>query len=206
LLLSQGKFHENVSLMVAHNSNEGILFTDPTVNSQPAFIANLAGLAIGASNASINHLATVTYPPVFDGSQPWTTETERLTIAMREGIVECNAFALNSAFGNQTYGYTFGEFPGVHGQDLEYVFWNGDSVGAFGDLINSTVARIIQSATVQFALTGNPNMVGGDEVVPALPLYGDDAAILFLNSTTLRIQRDSAANARCDFWDVGLEE
>ncbi|KUJ08779.1 carboxylesterase family protein-like protein [Mollisia scopiformis] len=207
VLLAQGKFHKNLTIMVTHNSNEGLLFTDPTVNSQSAFIANLHGLAIGASNASINHLATVTYPPVFDGSQPYTTETERTSIAMREGIVECNAFALNKAFNNNTRAYTFGEFPGLHAQDLEYIFWNGDSVGTFGDPINSTAVKIIQSATVQFVLTGNPNVpdyMGA--ALPELPLYGEGAEILFLNGTTVQDGRDSAANQRCDYWETGLYE
>ncbi|KAF8847237.1 alpha/beta-hydrolase [Acephala macrosclerotiorum] len=168
LLLSQGKFHKNISIMVTRNSNEGIIFTDPTVQSQSAFIANLAGLAAGASNASISHLAT------------------RLVLAMREGIVESNALALNAGFGNKTYGYTFGEFPGLHAQDLDYVFWNGDSVGRFGEVINSTLVKIIQSATV--------------------PEYGGDANILFINSTTIKVQKDSAANERSRVWGVGLYE
>ncbi len=125
---------------------------------------------------------------------------------MREGIVENNAFGLNLAFGNQTFGYTFAEFPGLHAGDLGYTFFvEGIGFDGFGAPINTSIAKIIQSGVIQFAIQGNPNVPNYmGEALPDIPIYGPDSLVLFMNSSMVAPVVDSARNSRMSFWLTGL--
>jgi carboxylesterase type B len=208
VLLGTGKFNSAIQIMVGHNTNEGLLFTDDTVNDQTAFEANLAGLLPGATLNQVTQLATQIYPEDFSGAQPYTTQTERMSVALRDGIVESNAFALNTAFQNNTFAYVFGNFPGFHAQDLEYTFFLGPGSGQIDDLsnspVNETVAKIMQSAFINFAISGNPNP--SDQSLPNIPVYGPDNLVLFINNSIVMPVRDSASVGaeRQAFWNLAL--
>lgn len=208
VLLSQGKFNSRIQIMVGHNTNEGLLFTDDTVNDQTAFEANLAGLLPGATSDQVTQLATQIYPEDFSGALPYSTQTERMSVALRDGVVESNAFALNTAFQNNTFSYTFGNFPGFHAQDLEYTFFLGTGSGQIDGLsnipVNETVAGIMQNAFIQFAMTGNPN--NGALGLPDIPLYGSDNLVLFINNSVVAPMKDSASvgAGRQAFWNLAL--
>ena len=75
-LLRQGLFDKKVKLMVAHNSNEGIGFTDPRVRTESAFIDSLREIPT-ISTQSREYISTVLYPPVFDGSYGYTDQFTR---------------------------------------------------------------------------------------------------------------------------------
>ncbi len=75
-LLRQGLFNKKVKLMVAHNANEGIYFTDPRVRTDSAFINTLRAIP-AISNQSREYIANVLYPPIFDGSYGYTDQFTR---------------------------------------------------------------------------------------------------------------------------------
>lgn len=204
VLFASGQYDKSISMIVGHNANEGLLFTDPSVNDQTAFVNNIQRFAPRASPEQIQQIATVLYPEDFTGAQEYTTQTERLSIAMREGVVESFSFALKTALGqnNNSFSYVFGEFPGIHAQDLSYTFFNGEAADTLGLPIATSLAKIVQSAVIQFTLTGNPNVPGGP--LPVLPLYGPSGQSLFFNSTFAANIADTDASSRSVFWQTEL--
>lgn len=204
VLYATGQYDKSIKMIVGHNSNEGLLFTDASVNDQAAFVNNIQNFAPRASPEQVQTIATVLYPEDFSGARGYKTQTERLAIAMREGVVESFSFALKTALGqnNQTFSYVFGQFPGIHAQDLSYTFFDGEPVDAFGSPIVPSLAKIVQSAVIQFTLTGDPNVAGGP--LPPLPLYGPTGTSLFFNSTVVANIADTDASDRSLFWQEGL--
>lgn len=70
--MRQGWFDKNVKLMVAHNANEALAFTNPAVPSESAYIDALRR-AFGAISPTITeYIANVLYPPVFNGLYGYT--------------------------------------------------------------------------------------------------------------------------------------
>jgi hypothetical protein len=63
--------------MVGHNSNEGISFTDPSIRSDEALVAQLKRGFPAIPDSSIEYLTQTLYPPVFDGSYPYTSQLYR---------------------------------------------------------------------------------------------------------------------------------
>jgi carboxylesterase type B len=110
-LLSQGSFHKDVKVLVGHNSDEGLLFTNPAF-ANPAFTNDtLFGQFIQQMFPSIlvtifNYITTTLYPQVFDGSYPYKTQFERALLATAEAFFTCNTYYLDRAFGNATYACT----------------------------------------------------------------------------------------------------
>jgi carboxylesterase type B len=91
-------------------------------------------------------------------------------------IFTCNTFWLDKAFNNQTYSYLFSVYPGLHGQDVPYTYYNGPNPTA---VPNPDIAIALQEYITNFAMTGDPNGPG----VPHFPMYGDDATVQNLNYT-----------------------
>ncbi len=75
-LLRQGLFDKKVKLMVAHNANEGIYFTDPSIRTESAFMNSVRAIP-GISTPSRKYIANVLYPPIFDGSYGYTDQFTR---------------------------------------------------------------------------------------------------------------------------------
>ena len=44
---------------------------------------------------------------------------------MEDSKVICNSHALHNSQQNRSHGYVFSIFPGAHGQDIPYTFYNG---------------------------------------------------------------------------------
>lgn len=66
-LLRQGWFDKNVKVMVAHNVNEGLYFTNPSIRNESAFIDAIQQAFPGTISATNTaYIANVLYPPVFD--------------------------------------------------------------------------------------------------------------------------------------------
>lgn len=203
VLLKNGQFDQSLKIMVGHNSDEGDLFTPPYVTNETAFDAFLQTYQIpAASDDVVEYVETVLYPPVFDGSYPYTTEFERMSLLIAESVITCNTQYLDLAFGNETYAYLFDIPPGLHGIDLPYTFYNGyTSTLDDGAAVNGTTAIAFQDYITAFVLTGNPNGAGR----PEFPIYGADSIVLDIDyDLDGATQVDPVANSRCTWWQEGL--
>ena len=76
-LLRQGWFDKSVKVMVAHNANEGLYFTNPSIRNESAFIDTLQQAFPSISPSSTEYVIKVLYPPVFDGSYGYTDQFTR---------------------------------------------------------------------------------------------------------------------------------
>lgn len=206
LLLLYEQFDHNVKLMIGHNSNESILFTSPLVTNETAFDTYIENVLPAASNNVLSFLENVLYPPVFDGSNGYTNEVTRLSLAIAESTFTCNTRYLDLAFKNQTYSYYFTIPPGLHGEDIAYTFFNGDSSTLdLGPPPNATVAQMFQSYITNFVVGGNPNGNEGNTKLPYFPLYSDGSITLDIDSLgDGKTQKDELANVRCAWWQKAL--
>jgi carboxylesterase type B len=202
VLLLHGQFDKSLKIMVGHNSDEGLLFTSPFVQNQTAYAANLEVIFPDASAKTINYIDTVLYPPVFDGTHGYTNQVERTALTISELIFTCNTRYLDLAFANQTYSYFFSVPPGIHGEDIAYTYFNGDtSTSDDGSPVNATVAKALQDYLTSFAMNGNPNEKG----VPFFPMYGSGSTVVNISATNLGTTlKDTVAISRCDWWQKAL--
>jgi carboxylesterase type B len=202
-LLLNHRFDSSVSIMPAHNADEAPLFTDPSITNNTAFNTFVRSLFPTMTDKLSAYVADVLYPPVFNGSQPYTNNLERAILLNSEILITCNTFYLDTAFHNETYAYLFDVPPGTHGEDLTYTFYTGPFGVTDNSLsFNSTVAEVLQDYVTSFARSGKPaTEVPG---VSTFGKYGPNAQVLELSNAGIGIVRDPAANERCRWWQLGL--
>lgn len=199
VLLSRGQFDSSLKIMVGHNSNEGLLFTNPHSTDYEAYLSLIFP---NASNSTKNFILNDLYPRIFDGSRGYTDETGRTALSISEATFACNTRYLDLAFHNQTFSYFFAIPPGIHTQDVAYTYFNGDdsaSNGPFPPVI-SDVAILFQRSLTSFVQTGVPFASGELD----FPVYGEEATVWVMNTTGFSTMRDTAANSRCDYWQKAL--
>lgn len=199
-LLAKREIDTRVQVTVAKNAREGLLFTDPRVQNQTAFKAYMAALMPTIPSAKIDTLAEDIYPEDFSGAFPYQTQSERLSLAVSEGLVTCNAFGTDVAYRNSTHSYQFSVFPGIHAQDVPYTFFNGETADSLGQPIDVSVAEMMQRFFVDFAAYGT----AGESTAAEIPVYGPNAAVLDIQNSGSATITDPAANSRCRFWIRGL--
>jgi len=144
--------------MAGHNTNEGVLFANPTVRTNPQLEAYFAFSYPGISSDIVTYITQTLYPAIYDGSMPYTNGLERTFLIVTESIFACNTNLLARAFGNKTYNYQFEVFPALHGFDIDYTFYNGQptNVSTLPPLI-APLANVLQGYITNSAMTGNPN-------------------------------------------------
>lgn len=191
-LLLEGKFDSSLNVMTGHNADEGLLFTDPRVTTDAAFDAEVAAQFYTASASTLAYITETLYPPVFDGTYPYTNNVERLDFLTSESTFTCNTDYLNRAFDNQTYSYLFAVPPATHGKDVPYTYYNGEST-----VTSPSTALALQTYLTSFAKNGVP----GGNGWPVFPIHGDNATELVLN-TTIYTRQDETANSRCAWWQL----
>lgn len=198
-LLLHGQFDSSVDLLIGHNANEALLFTPPSVTNNSAFHTYLTTILPSVSDAALDYIENVLYPPIFNGSFEYTSPFARLSLLIAESTFTCNTRYLDLAYDNRTYSYDFTIPPALHGQDIAYTFFNGEP------RINATIAVMFQSYITNFVETGNPN---GDCVngrLPFFPRYGENSTTLSIDALgDGKIQRDELASGRCEWWQKAL--
>lgn len=207
-LLAAGRYHKGVKVMVAHNTFEGLKYTDPNATDSSAFDAYMRLYFPEMPAPALEELSAAVYPPVYNdtASFPWATPFERLMTAVAELTFTCHAYftgeALGAANNNGTagagaYSYLFSVPPGTHTLDVNYSFYVNSTWSPL--VANATLARALQGYLTSFAASGDPNRAG----LPAFPAYvggAEEFADLNLNATFVDVVRDPAANSRCDWW------
>ncbi|CAG8976122.1 hypothetical protein HYALB_00002403 [Hymenoscyphus albidus] len=204
VLLEEGKFDSSVEVMTAHNSNEGIVFTSPFLDTEDEFKAALENQLSTATTDAIDYITNTLYPAVYNGSYPYTNVNQRATLFAAELSFTCNTRYLNTAFSNETSSYYFAVPPGLHGQDIAYTFFNGDTTTLNdGSPVNAATANLLQKYIANFATSesADPNGPG----LPYFPVYGNNATVLVLDLAAQgQLAVDSAANGRCAWLQKAL--
>lgn len=191
-LLLDGNFDKNLNIMVGHNLNEGLLFTDPLINDTTSFDDLIRREFPAAENSVINTIENVLYP-----ASAFKDYISRIALIQSEVSFTCNTRYLDLAFQNKTYSYYFTVPPGLHGSDIPYTFYNGGSV------VNATAAIALQDWITTFAETGMPSAPDVPNA-PIFNMYGSNATVLNLAGASIMPQMDTVVNARCDFWQKAL--
>ncbi|KAH8800638.1 Alpha/Beta hydrolase protein [Xylogone sp. PMI_703] len=195
-LLLQGNFDHNLKVMVGHNANEGLIFTDPNANNTTGYNRVLKNVLSTSTQQVLDYISQVLYPENYNGSYSYTNAFNRLDLTISELFFTCNTNYISRAFANTTYAYLFSLPPALHGQDTPYVFFDGPNPA----VVNTTLATILQKYILQFAATGSPNAIG----LPTFPQYGNESSALNLNQTQISLIKDPTANERCLWWQKAL--
>ncbi|KAF8865650.1 carboxylesterase family protein [Acephala macrosclerotiorum] len=200
-LLLHGEFDPTINIISAHNSNEGYIYTDPSATNSSALETYSSIYFPAASSGVIDYISDTLYPAIYDGSQPYTTPFERLDLLISEMMIVCNSRYISTAKGNHTWNYMFSVGTGHHGADVVYTFYDG---GFNAPVANATVAEMMQRYLVAFASRGNPNAFVEEDGLGRWPRYGSEAKVVDFNGTFVDVREDTAKNARCDWWQLGL--
>lgn len=200
MLLAQGRRAKNIkSIVVAHNLNKELLFTNPAVQSSNAFDNYIHSTLPQIITPVFNELIDL-YPPLVGSvtTLGYNDSIGRLATVLGDLIVNCNANALYKSFPNTSYALLFAEGAGLHSIDIKYIFYNGGPAkDSFGLPVNDTVAHTIQDWLLRFVATGSPNAAGS----PALPLYQPRRTMAWVWDKGLGTNvTDPARQDRCDFW------
>lgn len=102
-LLNRTRFDEAVEVLAGHNSNEGAIFFDPEVDTEDEFRDWLHDWIPRLSDEAAEHIATVLYPPVFDGSLGYVDQASRQMAVWGESVVDCNFLLIAQANGGRNY-------------------------------------------------------------------------------------------------------
>ena len=199
-LLLTGQYDKSLNLLVGHNSNEGLLFTDPRITNTAGFLQVLSTNFPNLPHSSETYITETLYPPIFDGSKGYTNEVGRVSLAIAESTFSCNTNYLARAYKNNTHNYLFSVPPGIHGEDVPYTFFNGAPGAAAASVIAPKTATALQEYITSFVINGRPS---GPQL-PDFPVYGSGAEVQDLNATSVMEIKDPAANERCLWWQKGF--
>lgn len=122
VLLRDGDFWDDIDgMMVAHNSLEGLLFTDiKAVENDDTFATFIRNSLPGLKDGDLEYIVKDLYPGE-DENAGVLDKLLRGANATAELSTICNTMYLLDAFGAEgSYKYVFGVEPGVHGQDVGF--------------------------------------------------------------------------------------
>jgi len=198
-LLLQGSYDRDLTLMLGHNADEGLLFTSPGITNDTAFNEAVLQAFPAINPSAASYIENTLYPPKMPGvlgTTGYSDDTGRFALAIAESTFSCNTFYLEKAFNNQTYSYQFSVPPALHGQDIPYTFFSGPSPAVLSD----PLAVALQEYVTSFAIYGKPS----GPSLPMFPLYTNATEIIDLNVTGITEITDPVANYRCNWWQKEL--
>ncbi|KAF2135659.1 uncharacterized protein K452DRAFT_281219 [Aplosporella prunicola CBS 121167] len=191
-LLRDGKTDTSVKLLTTIAANEGLRFAPANITSEADF-EQFVNLFLNPANASIrSYVIEELYPPIFNGSFPYTDQRERAGLFWAELVSTCNIQYMHGATKDTGYANLFDVWPSLHQGDVPYVFWNGPLTES---AVNGTVARTIQDYITAFVITGDPNNEGS----PSLAPY-DRKTLLDMSGVGFSTVNDPTNNERCAYW------
>ncbi|KAF5259390.1 hypothetical protein FOXYS1_9992, partial [Fusarium oxysporum] len=198
-LFDLGRFDRSVRVMISHNPNEGLGFAPPSSTNKEYFQA-LQSLFPLASSSTVNYIANILYPPLFNGTSEYTDQIRRITLTVTEAIFTCTTSALGRGYAKAngtSYSYLFDDAMGLHGTDSPFVFYNAETA-----TLNQTKAYTLQDYILNFAARGYPDS-DVDGLKRPKP-YGENGTIVEITSTGIFEGVDPADNDRCRWWQLGL--
>lgn len=192
-LLRDGKVDKSVKLLTTIAANEGLRFAPANITSEADF-QQFVDLFLNPANTSVREYVTSSvYPPIFNGTLPYTSQRERASLFWAEMVSTCNIQYLHNAMETSGYANLFDVWPSLHQGDVPYVFWNNNPLTY--SAVNGTVARAIQDYITAFTITGDPN----NSESAAMALY-NGSSILGMSGTGFRVVDDPTNNDRCAYW------
>ncbi|KAF7537159.1 hypothetical protein G7054_g3939 [Neopestalotiopsis clavispora] len=192
-LLRDGKVDKSVKLLTTIAANEGLRFAPANITSEADF-QQFVDLFLNPANTSVREYVTSSvYPPIFNGTLPYTSQRERASLFWAELVSTCNIQYLHNAMETSGYANLFDVWPSLHQGDVPYVFWNNNPLTY--SAVNGTVARAIQDYITAFTITGDPN----NSESAAVALY-NGSTILGMTGTGFRVVDDPTNNDRCAYW------
>ncbi|PBP16536.1 alpha/beta-hydrolase [Diplocarpon rosae] len=208
--LLHGTYDTSLRLLIGHNLDEGLFFTSPFVFTPETFKQNIVlSLFPNADKHNVSdYILNTLYPDDLTGKYGYRDPIARADYIISEALFSCNAQYLARAFSadgrNAAHSYLFNVPPALHGEDVPYTFFEGPAKA----VKNETLARMMQSYFMNFAIGGDPNGEG----LPAFGKYAEQTVPgssapgvvleLGLNYTTMR--GDEVPVARCDWWQQAL--
>jgi carboxylesterase type B len=187
--------------LVGHNANEGRLFVDPKITTDSAFNNYLSDdLFLHMQPNSLNYVINVLYPPEYDGSKPYTTVQERLSLLIGEAFIGCSAYTVAEQ-SETSFAYVFDVPPGLHGEDIAYSFFTPGKPSP--NVKSKSTATEMQGYLARFATTGNPNHA---RPPPTIPEYHPGKKVLCIKDGGFLVSRDDMASKRCAWWEKNLTQ
>ncbi|CEJ91134.1 hypothetical protein VHEMI06867 [[Torrubiella] hemipterigena] len=203
-VISQWSDTDSISMMPSFNSKEGEIFASPFVKSSTKYEEYLASLFPELSDDGMTTVTKELYPADFSGRYGYKDNVGRLAQTFGDALIVCSAYSVNLAAQRlgHSYAYQFSVPPGVHGEDLEYIFYDWHSSGSH---INTTMAKYLQTYMTNFAVKGQPDAErSGCADLPSFP-PAHDLTLENLNSTSIKpLEKDKLYAKRCEWWIQGL--
>ncbi|KAI1459774.1 alpha/beta-hydrolase [Annulohypoxylon moriforme] len=194
-LLVNGSFNKHISIMVSHNTLEGLIFTKPSIKTTENYVDMLREAMPTISNETLSFISNTLYPPIFSGTYGYTDQFQRALVTIQDSTIICNTRYLASAMSDRAYGIQFAVPPGIHGEETAYIFQNGLTSGVVLDVADS-----LQQYIVSFVMNSKPTDVNGLSIPP----YGTEAQLTSMDVSSTAVIRDDTANARCSWWQQAL--
>ncbi|KAI9710447.1 MAG: hypothetical protein M1812_007415 [Candelaria pacifica] len=204
-LLLQGKFHKDVTLMIGHQSNEGLRYTSPFIQTEAAFTTLLRTAFPQITASDVTYLTQTLYPPtqplpirlpslIYAPTRPTAASVfDRATLLTAESCFTCNTYYLSTAFSRQTYNYIFNVTGAtLHGLDVPYTFFTTQTPNVKFE----NTAMDFQRYLTSFVINGKPEVDG----LPQFGVYGDEGEVFSFTETEYEEVADETANGRCDWW------
>ncbi|PBP15781.1 acetylcholinesterase precursor [Diplocarpon rosae] len=160
--LLAGTYDTSLRLLIGHNLDEGLFFTSPFVFSPETFKQNVVlSLFPHADQRNVSdYILHTLYPDDLSGQYGYRDPIARADYIISEALFSCNAQYLARAFSaegrNAAHSYLFNVPPALHGEDVPYTFFEGPAKA----VKNETLARMMQSYFLNFAIAGDPNGEG----------------------------------------------
>lgn len=214
--MANGNYWKDVSVIVGHTSNEGIIFADPTkiLNSQVDKL--LASNFPSISTANMDALDDLYPNPSIFG--PFFSNYERLVQLIGDWVVTCNVRAVAKAYAGKAWSYQFAVPPGVHGLDLIFTFWRTDLniYNLFqldfdlNFITEKNLATGFQSYFTSFVRSGSPNTYRQTgSLPPTIDMVPATVGtyVKMLNVGLLKFENVDGADTRkdrCDYWESGV--
>ncbi|EGR50072.1 uncharacterized protein TRIREDRAFT_105247 [Trichoderma reesei QM6a] len=200
-LILQGAFAKGIEIFSTYNSHEGIIFTDPSAFDNESLLRKqLGAIFTSFTSEDYQHVFETLYPPMYDGSQPYTDALGRAQLIIAEAALTCNQNSMIKAAQKQgvaAYGFQNSVWPAVHGGDQPYLFSHGPTPG-----VDARIASIAKDAIAGFVNNGLPIKSSVGDI--SFPPYGRDGFILNFVANSTSVIRDPTLNERCDWWQKAL--
>ncbi|KAI9044128.1 putative carboxylesterase [Aspergillus affinis] len=193
VLLEEGHYNHDVSIIAGHNTNEGKMFASPSIHTDKEFTSLIASIFPSISPNALSVISDELYPHDFSGKHGYIDQTGRVASTIQDSLIICNAYFLGEAFrrNNASFKYEFSVPPALHADDLAYTFY---APGTSSSDVNATLAGIMQSYFVRFSTTGNLCSPHQEAAFQA------DDVIQNFNISTVGPMRDTVSAERCDWW------
>lgn len=215
--LKKGNYFKDVAVLLGHMSNEGVLFTDPTVifNSQVDTLIH-QNFPQGNTNSRIYSDIEAQYPEpgLF---RTFLTNFERVSALIGEYVVSCNTRFLAAAYPGNSWAYQFSFPPGIHGFDLIFAFWRTDlNIGQLLQIdididfiTQKNLATGFQSYLTSFVRSGDPNTFRESGSLPPTQTFpkaavGSGVTMLDVDVFGYSVVTDpDTPQGRCAYWQSG---